>query len=74
MFHYFLDCHPFSSIRCTLFDRVSALIRKNICNLTRKKAVNLLLYGSKDFTFDINNKILNETLTFIHKSEKFKSN
>ena len=71
--HYLLDCHYLSLIRNTLLDRVSVLIGKNILIFTRKKVVNLLLYGSNDYSFDINNDILKETLIFIHKSEKFKS-
>ena len=74
LLHYFLDCLPFSSIRNTLLDRVSVLIGNSILIFKRKKLVDLLLYGSKAYTFDINNAILKETLIFIHKSEKFKSN
>ena len=70
--HYFLDCHPFSLIRSTLLDRVSVLIGKSIHRFTRQKAINLLLYGSKDCSYDINKAILKETLIFIHQSEKFK--
>ena len=74
LLHYFLDCPPFSLIRDTLLYRVSVLIGKSIHNFTNKKVVNLFLYGSKDYSFDTNNAILKETLIFIHKSEKFKSN
>ena len=72
--HYFLDCHPFSLLRNTLLNRVSVLIGKSILTFTRKKIVNVLLFGLYDYSFYVNNEILKETLTFIHKSEKFKSN
>ena len=49
------------------------LIGANIRNFSRKKIVSLLLYGSKSFKYDVNNAILNATINYIHKTEKFKS-
>ena len=71
--HYFLDCHQFVEIRKALLDNVSDLVGENLRKYTKKKIINLLLYGNIDLKPYKNNAILNETIKFIHKSEKFKS-
>ena len=71
--HYLLDCHQFVDIRNALMDSITGLIGANVRKFSRKFITSLLLYGSKDYKLDINKAILNETLKFIHQSEKFKS-
>ena len=73
IYHYLLDCSMFDDIRNDLLDNVSGLIGANVRNYNRIILKNLLLYGSKDFKYDINRGILMKTLKFIHKSEKYKS-
>ena len=73
IFHYFLDCHRYVCIRITLLDNVSDLIGANIHNFSRKTIASLLLYGNKAFQYNVNKAILNATINYIHKSEKFKS-
>ena len=67
IFHYLLDCRRYSDIRNSLLDDVSALIGTNIRNFNKISIKNLLLYGYKDYTRDVNKSILHETIKFIHK-------
>ena len=73
IYHYLLDCHWYLEIRNTLLDNVSALIGTNVCNFSRIGIKNILLFGCKDYNRETNKAILNETINFIHKSDKFKS-
>ena len=73
IYHYLLDCRMFDDIRHAILDNVSGLIGANVRNYSRILLKNLLLYGKKDFKYDLNKAILMETLKFIHKTENFKS-
>ena len=69
--HFLLDCPQFSEIRDTLMSNVSRL-GVDIHTFTRKNQIKLLLYGKIAYKDDVNRSILLETISFIHKSNKFK--
>ena len=71
--HYLLHCHQFIDIRNELFDNISGIIGNNVRNYRKNFLKNLILYGSEELHYDVNKGILNETIKFIHKSEKFRS-
>ena len=55
----------FDDIRDDLLDNASGLIGANVRNYGRIILKNVLLYGSKDFKYDINKEIVMETLKYL---------
>ena len=64
--HFFLNCHHFTNICATLFDDLQSVDR-NIPSFSDNELVDLLLYGSPNFDFNQNNKILSSSTSFIIK-------
>ena len=68
--HFFLHCHHFRNIHATLLDDLQSVDR-NIPSSADNELVHLLLYGSRNFNLNQNNKVLSSSISFIIKSERF---
>ena len=68
--HFFMHCHYFTNIRSSLLDDLKS-IDVNISSFPDSEIVELLLYGSSEFDFNQNTKILSSPISFILKSERF---
>ena len=71
--HFLLLCPSFDIQRRDLLAGVSELLRPyvRISSLPNNAVVQILLYGDKDFSIDVNKNILKLTLNFIHKTGRF---
>ena len=70
--HFLLLCPSFDLQRRDLLAGVSAILQpfgRN--NLSNKVLTQYLLYGNKDLSVDLNRKILELTLAFIHNTGRF---
>ena len=64
--HYLLRCTLYSDLRTGLLNDIRAL-NPTLKNLSHEKLLNVLLYGSEDFSFKTNKRkqrILNEQIPF----------
>ena len=68
--HFFLSCHYFTNIHSTLLDEV-AKIDSNILFLSTNEIVEALIYGNSNYDLNQNSEILNATINFVLKSERF---
>ena len=68
--HFLLLCPSFDIQRRDLLARVSELLRPfvQINTLPNNVLVQYLLYGNKELSFDVNKKLLELTLDFVHKT------
>ena len=70
--HFLLLCHAYDQERRDLLNSVNATLRPHgLTNLTNETLLQLLLYGHEKLSFDLNTKILEATLNYIHASERF---
>ena len=70
--HFLLLCPSFDLQRRDLLAGVSAILRPfGHNNLSNKVLKQYLLYGNKDLSIDLNRKILELTLAFIHNNGQF---
>ena len=69
--HFFLYCHYYHLIRLTLFINELWEIDMNLPNLSEKKFLNIILYGSSHFSDSQNQSILNSTIKYITDSNHF---
>ena len=70
IFHYLLHCNLYSDLRTELLNVICGL-NPTLKNLSHEKLLNLLLYGSEDFSFNTNKKIIKSTIKFLKTSECF---
>ena len=68
--HFFLRCHNYAAIRTTLLNDLK-LIDDSIPDLSDNLLVNLLLFGDQKFNPTENFHILNTSIDYILKSERF---
>ena len=68
--HFFLQCHYYINERIDLMNELQNL-NINVNSFSESSLINLLLFGSKSFTNDINSKILNLSINFIKESKRF---
>ena len=68
--HYLLRCSLFFTRRIELLDNVF-ILNPSIKNYSNEKLLNVLLYGSEDFNWDLNKEILIATIKFLKRSERF---
>ena len=68
--HFFLHCHHFNQFRQTLLDSVKKIVNY-ISILTYDALVNLLLYGSQNYNFEENSKIIKVSIKYILSTERF---
>ena len=70
--HFLLLCPSFDLQRQNLLAGVLAILRPlGLDNLSNKVLTQYLLYGNKDLPIDLNRKILELTLAFIHNTGRF---
>ena len=68
--HYLLHCILFSTQRLDLLNNVF-ILNPSIKNCSNEKLLNVLLYGSEDFNWNLNKEILKATIKFLKRSERF---
>ena len=68
--HYLLRCNLYSDLRTELLDDICAL-NPTLRSLSHEKLLNILLYGSKNFSVNTNKKIIKSTIKFFKTSECF---
>ena len=68
--HFFLRCPNFTHIRNGLMNEITN-IDLNISFLNDDNITNILLYGDKKFSSELNSKIINLTINFILSSKRF---
>ena len=68
--HFLLLCPFFSVLRTSLFGDISKIL-VNFLNLSKKDQVACLLYGYNGLSDSQNSQILNGTIDFILKSQRF---
>ena len=68
--HYLLRCNLYSDLRTELLNDICAL-NPTLKKLSHKELLNILLYGSEDFSFKTNMKKIKSTIKFLKTSERF---
>ena len=68
--HFLWRCSIFSAYRRTLLDNVIEIVG-SISNLTDSELIDLLLYGDKSFSTDVNTNILKCTIVFLKETGRF---
>ena len=71
--HFLLCCPRYKHIRSDYISKVSQIVKSDVSVFPNDHLTDLLLYGSKSFNNVSNELILNETINFILKSERFKN-
>ena len=70
--HFLLQCHAYSEQRRDLLGAIIVLLQfHNISNLPNQALVRITLYGDEIFTYNQNRQIVEATVRFIRKSERF---
>ena len=70
--HYLLCCKLYTALRLDLLNNIHA-INQSLKNFSEDHLVNILLFGSKNFTLDANENILRRTIEFLKATERFNS-
>ena len=71
-YHFFLHCRHFTSLRAELISNLK-MIDENLLRLSDDCLTNLILFGDPNYSPDDNRRILNASISFILRSERFKS-
>ena len=61
--HYLLRCNLYSDLRTELINEICAL-NPTLKNLSHEKLLNILLYGSENFSFNTNKKMIKSKIDF----------
>ena len=71
--HFLLLCPPFDVQRQDLLAGIVESLRPflQITNLSNDVLLLLLLYGDQDLSYDLNGKILELTIRYIHETGRF---
>ena len=70
--HFLLKCHAYSEERRDLLGAIIVLLQfHNISNLPNQALVRTMLYGDEIFTYNQNRQIVEATVRFIGRSERF---
>ena len=70
--HYLLRCKLYTGLRLDLLNDIYT-INQSLKNFSEDQLVNVLLFGSENFTLDANVNILRRTIEFLKATERFKS-
>ena len=68
--HFFLRCHNFDLQRLSLMNELFS-INPSILQYDENSLSELLLYGNKSFSNEINSKIINASISFIKETSRF---
>ena len=68
--HFFLRCHLYAPQRSELLNTVYRL-NPTIKNFAEENLVHLLLFGSDDYDFKLNKKIIKLTISYLKTSGRF---
>ena len=71
--HFLLCCPRYNTLRNTYLSKISQIIKSDVTIFPKDHLSHLLLYGSKAYNDITNNLILNETIIFIFKTNRFKN-
>ena len=69
-YHFFMRCQSFSNQRNVLFDELNS-INSEILKMSENKVVQVLLFGNKSFSKDMNFRIITSSIHFIKGSKRF---
>ena len=67
--HYLLRCELYTDLRFDLLNTINQSLK----NFSEDQLVNVLLFGSDNFTLDANANILRRTIAFLKATERFNS-
>ena len=70
LLHFFLCCHYFINVCSTLLDEIGKTYSDTL-SLPRNEIVEVILYGNLKYDLNQNSGILNATINFVFKSERF---
>ena len=70
--HYFLRCKLYTDLRLDHLNDIYT-INQSLKNFSEDQLVNVLLFGSENFTLDANANILRRTIEFLKATERFNS-
>ena len=70
--HYLLCCKQYTALRLDLLNNIHT-INQSLKNFSEDHLVNVLLFGSENFTLDANENILRHTIEFVKATERFSS-
>ena len=68
--HYLTIINLYSDLRTELLNDICAL-NPTLKNLSHEELLNILLYGSENFSFNTNKIIIKSTIKFLKTSERF---
>ena len=71
--HFLLCCPRYDHLRNDYISKISQIVKSDVTAFPLDHLTDLLLYGSESFNDISNSLILNETINFIFKSERFKT-
>ena len=71
--HFLLCCPRYNTLRNTYLCKISDIVNSDVTIFPNDHLTDLLLYGSKAYNEVTNNLILNETIIYIFKSNRFKT-
>ena len=71
--HYLLRCKLYTDLRLDLLNDIYTINYKSLKNFSEDQLVNVLLFGSENFTLDANANILRRTIEFLKATERFNS-
>ena len=70
--HYLLLCQSYEEPRRELLNGLNAILPPcNISNLSNELLIELILYGNERLPFDVNKRLIEATLKFIHTTKRF---
>ena len=69
-YHFFMRCQSFSNQRNVLFDDLNS-INSEILKISENEIVQILLFGKKSFSKDMNSRIITSSIRFIKDSKRF---
>ena len=70
--YYLLRCKLYIDLRLDLLNDIYT-INQSLKNFSEDQLVNVLLFGSENFTLDANTNILRRTIEFLEATEHFNS-
>ena len=71
--HFFIRCPRYQSIRLTLLSKINEIIGSDISVLPSEHLFHIILYGSNVYNNLTNRLILEQSIIYIGKSQRFKN-